>query len=140
MPAWLISFFTHPIVLLMIGGGVGTNARYWLGQLIVLVQGKGIRFPWATFMINVSGSIILGWAAATYLHQKDFTHPDPIKQKWYLLLGTGFCGGFTTFSTFSYETLLMIQEEKTWMAVLYVLGSVGGGLLGVWLAVKSAGS
>jgi CrcB protein len=141
MPAWLTAFCTHPITILMIGGGVGTNARYWLGQLVVLIQGKeDIRFPWATFLINVSGSIILGLAAATYLHQRDITHPDPVKKNWFLLLGTGFCGGFTTFSTFSYETLLMIQENKTWMAAVYVFGSVGGGLLGVWLAVKLSGS
>jgi fluoride exporter len=140
MPNWLTSFCTHPITLLMIGGGIGTNARYWLGKLVVSVQGESVRFPWATFLINVSGSVILGWAAATYLHQQYITHPDPIRRNWFLLLGTGFCGGFTTFSTFSYETLLMIQEEKTWMAILYVTGSVGAGLLGVWIAVRLASS
>lgn len=135
MPPWFTAFCTHPITLLMIGGGVGTNARYWLGKLVLQFQGKDVLFPWATFIINVSGSMILGLVAATYLH-----HQDPDHRKWYLLFGTGFCGGFTTFSTFSYETFQLIQEDKTWIAILYVLGSVGAGLLGVWLAVKLAGN
>jgi fluoride exporter len=130
MPTWLTTICTHPITLLMIGGGIGTNARYWLGQLFAQFQRK-LEFPWATFFINVSGSIILGIVASIYLH-----HQDPCHRKWYLLLGTGFCGGFTTFSAFSLETLELIQDDKIWWAILYVFGSVGGGLLGVWLAVK----
>jgi len=135
MPAWFTAFCTHPITILMIGGGVGTNARYWLGKLVVQFQGESVRFPWGTFIINVSGSMILGLVAAMFLSHP----PDPRNRNWYLLLGTGFCGGFTTFSTFSYETFQLIQEDKTWIAVLYSLGSVGAGLLGVWLAVKLAG-
>jgi CrcB protein len=140
MPAWLTAFCTHPITILMIGGGVGTNARYWLGKVVVLIQGESVRFPWATFLINISGSVILGWVAVIYLHQQDITHPDPIRRNWFLLLGTGFCGGFTTFSTFSLETIEMFQEGKAWMAILYVLGSVAFGLLGVWLAMRLSGS
>jgi CrcB protein len=130
MPAWLIEFCTHPITLLMFGGGIGTNARYWLGILIRQLQGEGVRFPWATFLINISGSVILGLIAATYLYQKGIPEKSPTHDLWLLLLGTGFCGGFTTFSTFSLETY----------EFLYLLGSVGGGLLGVWLAVKLSGS
>jgi len=57
-----------------------------------------------------------------------------------LLLGTGFCGGFTTFSTFSYETLKLLQDGKPWAAVAYAFGSVAAGVLGVWLALKLAGA
>ena len=130
MTEWLLSVATHPITLLAVGGGIGANARYWLGRLVVRVQGE-LEFPWATFFINVSGSVILGFLAAGYLN-----HPDQSRRNWYLLLGTGFCGGFTTFSTFSYETLKLIEGGKTWAAVAYSLGSVVAGLLGVWLAVK----
>ena len=113
MRDWLISFFTHPVVLLTVGGGVGTNARYWLGKIATRFQGT-VEFPWATFFINVTGSMILGFVAAAYLHQTDLSHGDPVKRNWYLLLGTGFCGGFTTFSTFSFETLVLLRDGKTW--------------------------
>lgn len=132
MPDWLISFVSHPVTLLMLGGGVGTNARYWLGVLIRSYQSA--QFPWATFVINVSGSVVLGFAAALFLK-----HPDESRRAWYLLVGTGFCGGFTTFSTFSLESLELMQEGRVWTAAGYVFGSVAAGVLGVWLALKLAG-
>lgn len=133
MSDWLISFATHPAALLMLGGGVGANARYWLGLLVRSLQGAA-AFPWATFVINVSGSVVLGFAAAFFLH-----HPDPPRRNWYLLLGTGFCGGYTTFSTFSLETLELMQEGRLWAATAYAIGSVAAGVLGVWLALKLSG-
>ena len=134
MPDWFISFVTHPITLLMFGGGVGANARYWLGALVRAVHGT-TTFPWATFAINVSGSVLLGFAAALFLK-----HPDESRRVWYLLLGTGFCGGFTTFSTFSLETLELLQKERIWTAAAYVCGSVAAGVFGVWLALKVGGA
>jgi fluoride exporter len=128
----LHSLATHPVTLLMLGGGLGANARYWLGRLIASPQEP--TFPWATFLINVGGSVALGFAAAHFLH-----HPDPARRNWYLLLGTGFCGGFTTFSTFSLETLELMQAGRPWSAAVYALGSVAAGLLGVWLALKLSG-
>ncbi len=123
---------THPAAVVMFGGGVGANARFWLGKLVATVQTA--RFPWATFAINVSGSLALGFVAALFRN-----HPDASRRVWYLLLGTGFCGGFTTFSTFSLEALELMQEGRPWVAAGYVLGSVGAGLLGVWLALKTVG-
>jgi CrcB protein len=134
---WLVAFCVHPVTLLMLGGGAGANARYWLGRYIAgwqLRHFDRVEFPWATFVINVAGSVILGFVASAWLN-----HPDPARRNWYLLLGTGFCGGFTTFSTFSYETLKLVQDGKTGAAAAYALGSVAAGLLGVWLAVKLAG-
>ena len=126
MPDWL----THPVALLTIGGGLGTNARYFLGCAVARFQGDA-AFPWATFLINVLGSALLGVVAAAYLN-----HPDPARRNWYLLLGTGFCGGFTTFSTFSLEALTLIQDGRPWTALAYALGSVACGLLAVWVAVR----
>src|SRR5262245_37858873 len=143
MSDWLISFVTHPITLLAVGGGAGANARYWLGHYIAewqIRRCERIEFPWATFFINVSGSIVLGFVAALFLHQADPLHPDQARRNWYLLLGTGFCGGFTTFSTFSYETLKLMQDGKWWAAAAYVVGSVLAGLLGVGVALNLAGS
>jgi CrcB protein len=133
MPDWLIT-----VALLALGGGVGTNARYWLGRLVVEWQRhnfENVAFPWATFVINVSGSVVLGFAAALFLK-----HPDESRRVWYLILGTGFCGGFTTFSTFSLETLELLQEERLGAATAYVFGSVAAGVFGVWLALKIAGA
>ena len=137
MPAWLIALFTHPVMLLTLGGGAGANARYWLGHAVAewqLRRFERTEFPWGTFLINVSGSIVLGLVAAVWLN-----HPDPARRNWYLLVGTGFCGGFTTFSTFSYETLKLFQDGKPWTAAIYALGSVATGLLGVWAAMKLMG-
>jgi CrcB protein len=137
MPHWFISFVTHPVTLLALGGGVGANARYWLGRLIAewyLHHLEKPAFPWATFIINVSGSVLLGFAAAHFLH-----HPDEPRRNWYLLIGTGFCGGFTTFSAFSLETLELMQAGRVWTAAAYVFGSVVAGVLGVWLALKMSG-
>jgi CrcB protein len=133
MPDWLISFVAHPAVVVMFGGGVGANARYWLSRLAPTVQTA--PFPWITFAINVSGSVALGLVAALFRK-----HPDESVRVWYLLLGTGFCGGFTTFSTFSLETLELMQEGRPWAAAGYVLGSAAAGVLGVWLAVRAAGA
>jgi CrcB protein len=128
MPDWLLS-----CVLLTVGGGFGANARYWLGALVRAVHGA-TAFPWATFFINVGGSVVLGFVAALFLN-----HPDESRRNWYLLLGTGFCGGFTTFSTFSLETLELMREGQPWLAAGYVSGSVVAGVFGVWLALKVAG-
>lgn len=136
LPAWLHAFFTHPVTLLTLGGGAGANARYWLGKLVTRAQLAmlgPVEFPWATFLINVTGSVVLGLVAVAYLH-----HPGGPHQRWYLLLGTGFCGGFTTFSTFSYETLQLLHDGRPWAAAGYVFGSVGCGLIGVWLAMRLA--
>src|SRR5215212_2146640 len=129
----LTAVVTHPVVLLAVGGGAGANARYWFGRLVAWAQGP-VEFPWATFLINVSGSVVLGLVAAAYLG-----HPDPARRNWYLFLGTGFCGGFTTFSTFSLETLELVRDGRPWTATAYALGSVGAGLLGVWVAVRVMG-
>src|SRR4051812_50006443 len=87
MPDWLTSFVLHPVTLLMFGGGVGANARYWLGALVRAAHGATV-FPWATFAINVSGSVVLGVVAALFLK-----HPDESRRGWGLLLGAGVCGG-----------------------------------------------
>jgi CrcB protein len=132
MPDWIVTS-----ALLLLGGGVGANARYWIGKLVAQWQLRRfdhLDFPLATFLINVSGSVILGFAAALFLK-----HPDESRRVWYLLLGTGFCGGFTTFSTFSLEALELLQKDRWLAAAGYVCGSVAAGVAGVWLALKLCG-
>jgi CrcB protein len=122
--------------LLALGGAAGTVARYWFGRFVSEVQKARwpeLEYPWGTFLINVAGSVLLGFLAAFFLG-----HPDPARRNWYLLLGAGFCGGFTTFSTFSLETYELIRDEKFGAASIYSLGSVVAGVFGVWVAMRIA--
>jgi CrcB protein len=118
-------FFSHPCTLLVIGGGVGTNARYWLGVWFVSREWT-IHFPWHTFLINVLGSFVLGVVGVACRNRPE----------WFLLLGTGFCGGFTTFSTFSVETLGLIERSHPAVAAGYVFGSVAAGVAGAYAGIQ----
>ena len=129
-----MEWLTHPAVLLAVGGGAGANARFYLGRAVAEWQLRhgGVGFPWGTFVVNVSGSALLGLLAATCLGSA-----DPARRLWYVLLGTGFCGGFTTFSTFSVEALDLLREGRGGAAVAYVLGSVAAGLGAAALAMRA---
>jgi CrcB protein len=121
------------MVLLFVGGGLGTIARYVLSKWFN-EQPWGQSFPWGTFFINVSGSFILGAAAVFILERL-----SPAHQNWYLLLGTGFCGGYTTFSTFEWETYKLVRDGSWWYALANVFGSVLAGFVGILLAVAMVG-
>jgi CrcB protein len=131
----LYAFLTHKAMLLAVGGAVGTHARYWVG---VWFRAR----PWAadypflgTAFINVTGSFILG--VAIFLFEERIA---PEYRHWLLLIGTGFCGGYTTFSTFEYETFdLAVRQGSWWLALGYVTGSVVSGFVAVLLAVRLAG-
>jgi len=116
---WLTAILAHPVTLIALGGAVGSNARYWIG-LWFRSQPWAQEFMWGTFVVNLSGSLLLGVVAAVF---KDRAGPG------FLLLGTGFCGGYTTFSTFSLEVAEAIQKGRWDMAGLYVGTSVLGGLI-----------
>jgi fluoride exporter len=121
-------FFTNKFVALTLGGAAGTHARYWIACWCdELNWTRG--FPLGTFVINVTGSFILGLAAAVIRERL-----PPAYDAWYLLIGTGFCGGFTTFSTFEWETFKLVRDGSFAFAFLNVAGSVVFGFLGVLLA------
>lgn len=119
MPDWILPIF-HPS-LVFLGGGCGAVARYWIGRVFAVPGG----FPWSTFAINVAGSFALGWFAVLC---KD-------RPAWFLLLGTGVCGGFTTFSTFSVEALRMLEADEYGSATGYICGSVAAAIAGAWLGI-----
>ncbi|HKB04663.1 MAG TPA: fluoride efflux transporter CrcB, partial [Gemmataceae bacterium] len=101
----------HPLILVGLGSAAGGVLRYYLGRWVDERFG-GTGFPWGTFVINVSGSFILGVLALLVLERL------PPDYRWaYLLLGTGFCGGFTTFSTFSWETFQLVRDGSLWLAM-----------------------
>jgi fluoride exporter len=109
---WLIGF----------GGAIGAASRFLISSFL---QKKGKRdFPLATWAINITGSFLLGiFAAQHFLHAM----PDWL----WSLVGIGFCGAFTTFSTFGTETVTLIEKKKYPTAILYVVSSV---VLGVMAA------
>lgn len=107
-------------LLVMIGGAVGSLSRFWVNNVAVYLF--GMAFPIGTLGINLLGSFILGFLVA-------WGQPVGIDPKLRLLLGTGFCGGFTTFSTFSVEGLIMLEKGDVGLGLLYIFGSVLGGLV-----------
>ncbi len=127
---WLVGLLTHKIVLLSVGGALGTCARYYV-SIWIGAPAWARGFPVGTFVINVTGSFILG-GAAVLIRQR----LPPEYGYWYLLIGTGFCGGYTTFSTFEYETFQLVDLGSRLMALANVIASVIAGFVGVILAVR----
>ena len=116
------------LLLVALGGAIGAAARYGVSLAIPARDG----WPWATFAINVSGSLLIG-VLAGWLATRAGTG-DP----WRLLLGVGILGGFTTFSAYSLETLRLIERGEIVGAVAYALGSVIAGLAAVALGLALA--
>ena len=107
------------------GGALGAMARYGLG-LYFTVQ----SFPWSTLTINIAGSFIIGALWSLFAEQAWFL-------SWgRLFLVVGVLGGFTTFSAFSFDTLLLLNNGRVVAAITYALASVSLCLLGVWLGSK----
>jgi CrcB protein len=116
-------------LLVGLGGALGSNARYWLGHWFK-AQPWAQDYFWGTFVINVSGSVLLGLVAALFRDRVG---------AGFLLLGTGFCGGYTTFSTFSLEVVEFLQRGRWDLALLYAGTSVLAGFAGfaaVFLLVR----
>jgi CrcB protein len=109
--------------LVGLGGIIGTVCRFYCGRWIAL--NAGTRFPWGTWVINLSGSFILGMLFA--LHKREVL----IDEVWWML-GVGFCGAYTTFSTFGYEMQQMIEKKHVIAAAIYMLSSISLGLLLAW--------
>lgn len=110
-----------------IGGFLGAIARFWLGGYIS--NRMGSRFPYGTFVINCSGSFVIGFIM-TVLAER--THLSP---NWRYLIPIGFVGAYTTFSTFEYETLRAVQDGNLLNAMLNIALSVSIGFFLVWMGV-----
>ena len=118
-------------LLVLAGAGLGGLARY-ASATWIMTRYAG-RFPLGTLLINVSGSFLIGVLMALFTGRLAPHH------NWRLFLVVGVLGGYTTFSTFEYETFQAMREGAHWAGMLYVTGSVALGYLGVWLGTALAG-
>ena len=110
-----------------LGGALGSVARFWLATAIG--QRFGETFPWGTILVNVSGSFLIGLLAAA-------TGPEgrwPLSSSMRVFFMVGICGGYTTFSSFSVQTLNLLQAGKWLPAGANIVLSVVLCLVGVWL-------
>ena len=112
-------------LIVAIGAGFGGSARYWLSNLISKLL--PVFFPYGTLAVNVIGSIILGILIF------GFEEKGNLSLTLKLFLGVGFCGGFTTFSTFSLETFSLIKNTEFLLAGLNVFGNVIITIFGIYL-------
>lgn len=120
-----------PYLLVGVGGFLGANARFvtakWCGALM------GARFPLGTFLVNMSGSFLLGILGAV-LAQKAIANADSLR----LALGVGFLGAFTTFSTFEFETHALFEDGIWLTALTNIFLSLFIGLVAVRLGIVAA--
>lgn len=123
------------IAAVMLGAGIGAALRYRLDR--VISRSRPGPFPLGTLTINMLGSFVLGilvgWGASS---------PDPratLDPATIALLGTGLCGGFTTFSTFSYEAVRLLEDGWRLVPMVYLAASLAGGLLAGGLGLFLAG-
>ena len=117
-----------------LGSALGGMARYGLGLLVARAVGQS--FPWGTLLINVLGSFVIGFYGALTL--ADGPMPASVQARAFVMVGI--CGGFTTFSSFSLQTVDLLQAGENAAAGMYIVASVAlclaGTFLGYWLASR----
>ena len=117
-------------VMVVVGGGAGSLVRYLVGTAIMTRTGS--RFPLGTVFINITGSFLIG-LVMTLLTNRLSPYPN-----LRLLLVVGFLGGYTTFSSFEWETLGLVRDGGWWLGLLNTVGSVALGYIAVWLGAALA--
>jgi fluoride exporter len=121
------------VLLVAVGGAIGSVTRYLVGGWIAARVGSA--FPYGTFVINVTASFIIGFFLA-FSQERISLSPY-----WRLLIAVGFVGGYSTFSTFEYEGIRLLQDREMLLGSVYLIGSVvaggvaavGGIALGSWI-------
>jgi CrcB protein len=119
-------------LLVAIGGLIGSVARYWMQGFVA--DRAPSDFPYGTLLVNILGCFLIGLFFAL-AQERNLISPE-----WRILLTTGFCGGFTTFSTFSFEALALMREGNIMYAGLYVGGSVLFGFFATYAGWAAGGA
>lgn len=111
------------LAALVVGAALGATTRYYI--TLWAAARFGTAFPYGTLIVNIAGGAILGFFLTLAATRQELS---PAAR---LLISTGFCGSLTTFSTFSYETILLLQEGRTALAMVNIVGSLVAGLIAV---------
>lgn len=122
----------NKLLLVLLGGAIGTGFRFGVNYLVAVVLREPPKFPYATFFINLTGSLLIGFLAEW------FDTRATVSPELRAMVLVGVLGGYTTFSSFSLETLNLIRDSKPGAALLYSAGSVLLGLAAAWLGVQLA--
>ena len=117
-------------LLIAAGGALGSIARYWVGSTVG--SRMGTRFPYGTFVINLTACIIIGFSL-TYLGKRVEVNPA-----WRFFVPIGFIGAYSTFSTYEWETLSTLRAGAFVLAATYAIGSLVLGLAATWLGAVLA--
>ena len=122
----------NPLVILYValGGAIGSVSRFAISHAIE--SRAGSTFPWGTLLVNVTGSFLIGLIMRHALDAQSLSHEGR------LFLAVGFCGGYTTFSAFSYETIRLLEDGNHRRAIIYVLTSVVFSLLATIAGIVAA--
>jgi fluoride exporter len=117
-------------LFIMIGGALGSAARFWVNTT---VAGRmGTRFPFGTLVVNITACFIIGLSLEILNHHAD------LSPSWRFLVPIGFVGAYSTFSTFEWEIFSNLSHGTFWIAILYVVVSLVAGLIAVALGVALA--
>ena len=114
-------------VLVFVGGGLGATLRHVINM--TCARCMGAAFPWGTFIINITGSTVMGLIAGYLAYKGEASQP------WRLFLMTGILGGYTTFSAFSLDTAVLYERGELGLALAYVLGSVVLSIAGLFASL-----
>jgi CrcB protein len=118
------------ILVISLGGILGANTRYFVS--LYVAERLGAAFPYGTLLINVTGSLIIGFFLTLITERYSV---DPL---WRLFFATGFLGAYTTFSSYTYEAAQLIRDGSYALAFLYLFGSVLAGMVGVFMGIVAA--
>ena len=117
-------------LLIALGGGLGSIARYWVGST---VGGRmGIRFPYGTLVVNITACVVIGFVLTWFGERAE------VSPVWRYLLAVGFIGAYSTFSTYEWETLSTLRSGAFALASLYAVGSLALGLAATWCGAALA--